>query len=164
MLSLSLWLPSNRHTLTLTPLPSSLLLISIIHTNTHTHTHVPCTKFHSKLIDKKCFCLYIFCLSAFPISIPRKDSKFWSLIVRFLAFHTLSLSVSLLLSIYLSLLLSCSDALSPPLTSALDLPHPTKAACFIYTICFIFFVFDMNYFIDKLSKMLIIMLWLIGVI
>lgn len=111
------------------------------HQHTHRHTHVPCTKFHSKLIDKKCFCLYIFCLSAFPVSIPRKDSKFWSLIVRFLAFHTLSLSVSLLLSIYLSLLLSCSDALSPPLTSALDLPPPHEGCMFYLNNLLYFFRF-----------------------
>lgn len=104
---------------------------------THTHTHVPCTKFHSKLIDKKCFCLYIFCLSAFPISIPRKDSKFWSLIVRFLAFHTLSLCISLALylPISLAILLWCSITT----TNQRSWPAPTPRRLHVLFIQFALF-------------------------
>lgn len=136
VLSLSLWLSTKTDTFS--------------HTHTHTqpqthpqpaykyYTHMFLVQnFHSKLIDKKCFCLYILLIgvSCFDSS---QGSKAFCLIVRFLAFtHSLCIyqTLSLFLSLFLALLLWTSLT-----TNQRYWPAPIEGCMFYLYKLFVIFI------------------------
>lgn len=134
VLSLSLWLSTKTdtflHTHTPKPKPTRNLLISIIHTRSLYKTFI--LSWSTKMLLLVYFAYWRF--------------LFWFLtrIQSFLLncalsrFPTLSLylSNSLFLSLFLALLLWTSLT-----TNQRYWPAPTKAACFIYTICSLFLSF-----------------------